>query len=261
MTTTPTKNQFRRRGLVLSRTKRRALRRREQQSLRYWKFITHCFSSRYRRSSHSLFAFFKRMRTALGALAFAFWLPAAAHAETFTVTTASDLSADDGQLTLREAIISANESPGPDTIDFAEELSGEVLTLAQGELVISDDLAIDGSSLAEAPIIDADQKSRLINVTAPEGDLELTHLTLRNGKATEDGSAIAKGGGILFDSSGELKPHGFHHQRVHCLDGRSFSRSRRWNFHDLWNHHPYQFHSQRELRLGRPRQFWWRDLF
>ncbi|MFC7337473.1 choice-of-anchor Q domain-containing protein [Haloferula chungangensis] len=206
MTTTPAKkHSCRRRSVVLSRTHCRALRRRGEQSLGYWRFITHCFTSQRRRSSYSLFAFFKRMRTALGALAFAFWLPAVAQAETFTVTTASDISAaDDGQLTLREAIHSANESPGPDTIDFAEELSGGILTLAQGELVISDHLAINASSLAESPIIDADQKSRVINFTAAEGDLELTHLSLRSGMVTEDDSLGERGGGILFGSSGEL---------------------------------------------------------
>ncbi|YCM45737.1 CSLREA domain-containing protein [Verrucomicrobiaceae bacterium 227] len=205
MTTTPAKKHSCRRSLVLSLTKRRALRRSGQQSLRYWKFITHCFTSLRRRTSRSLFAIIKRMRTAFGALALAFCLPTVVQAETFTVTTASDLSSeDDSQLTLREAIVSANETPGPDTIDFAEELSGAVLTLAQGELVINDDLEIDASSLNEAPIIDADQKSRVMHFTAPEGDLELTKLTLRNGMVTEDDSLGANGGGILFRSKGEL---------------------------------------------------------
>jgi hypothetical protein len=199
MTTTPTKKSTRHRGLHLSRTKRKALRRRGQGSLRYWKFLTRCFTSLRRRPAFRLIRAFKRLRAAFGALALACWLPGLVQAETFTVNSNSDTSEEeDGDLTLREAITLANENPGPDTIDFTDDLSGAVIKLTQGELAIRDDLSIDASSLAEAPIIDADQKSRVIHFIESEGDLDLTKLTLRNGTTDGDGA------GILFASTGSL---------------------------------------------------------
>jgi hypothetical protein len=128
-----------------------------------------------------------------------------AQADNFIVNDNSDITSDNGLLTLREAITQANESPGPDTISFSElyrKLSGEIITLTEGELIVSDDLHIDASNLAEAPIIDADQQSRLVHFTAADGDLELTKLTLRNGKVTSNSSV--GGGGILFTSTGAL---------------------------------------------------------
>ncbi len=199
MTTTPTKKSTRHRGLHLSRTKRKALRRRSQYALRYWKFLTRCFTSLRRRPAFRFSNALKRWRAALGALALACWLPALAQADTFTVNSNSDISEEeDGDLTLREAITRANENPGPDTIDFTDDLSGAVIKLTQGELAISDELSIDASSLAEAPIIDADQKSRVMHFTASEGSLDLTRLTLRNGTTDGDGA------GILFTSTGAL---------------------------------------------------------
>jgi CSLREA domain-containing protein len=205
MTQPASQKSPRRRGLHLSRTKRKALRRRSQPALRYWTFLTRCFTSLRRRPAFRLIRVFKRLRAAFGALTLACWLPSLAQAETFTVTTTSDTSAeDDGVLTLREAITLANENDGPDTIDFTEDLSGAVIKLTQGELAISDDLSIDASDLADAPTIDADQKSRVMHFTESQGDLTLTKLTLRNGKTTarDDG-----GGGILFSSSGTLTLH------------------------------------------------------
>ncbi len=200
MTHTPSKKSTRHRGLHLSRTQRKALRRRSQNALRYWKFLTRCFTSLRRRPAFRWIRAFKRLRTAFGALALACWLPTLAQADTFTVNSNSDISEEeDGDLTLREAITRANENPGPDTIDFTDELSGAVIKLTQGELAISDDLSIDASGLAEAPIIDADEKSRVMHFTESEGDLVLTKLTLRNGRVRN-----GHGGGVLSASSGSL---------------------------------------------------------
>ena len=43
---------------------------------------------------------------------------------TFTVTTAADVVANDGQLSLREAVAQANATNAPDTINFAAPLEG-----------------------------------------------------------------------------------------------------------------------------------------
>ena len=61
------------------------------------------------------------MSRACGTLVLALWLPAVAQAGNITVTSLSDVTdANDGALTLREAITLANETPGPDTIRFPE---------------------------------------------------------------------------------------------------------------------------------------------
>ncbi|MDB2687512.1 right-handed parallel beta-helix repeat-containing protein [Mariniblastus sp.] len=67
------------------------------------------------------------------------------------VTTNSDtVDAFDLETSLREAINSANNSEGPDTITFDESVfiggAASVIRLTQGELVINEDLSIDGSS-------------------------------------------------------------------------------------------------------------------
>jgi hypothetical protein len=63
---------------------------------------------------------------------------------TYTVTTAADVVANDGKLSLREAVAQANATPGADTIRFAAALEGKTLTLTRGELVLSRDVTIDG---------------------------------------------------------------------------------------------------------------------
>src|SRR3990172_2387719 len=51
---------------------------------------------------------------------------------------------NDGLVSLREAVFATNIVPGPDTIEFSLSLAGKTLVLTQGELTISDDLAITG---------------------------------------------------------------------------------------------------------------------
>src|SRR5262245_25053222 len=53
-------------------------------------------------------------------------------------------TADGGGLTLREALGLANNAADADAIDFAAGLSGGTLTLAQGELTITQRVAVDG---------------------------------------------------------------------------------------------------------------------
>ena len=73
--------------------------------------------------------------------------------EGFTVTTAKDTVVDDGELSLREAVLRANANPGADTITFADGLRGATIALQGREagvdegLVVTDDLTIDGDTL------------------------------------------------------------------------------------------------------------------
>jgi CSLREA domain-containing protein len=60
------------------------------------------------------------------------------------VTTAEDAVANDGELSLREAVEAANARAGADTIGFADGLRGGTLVLEQGTLAVTDDLTIDG---------------------------------------------------------------------------------------------------------------------
>jgi hypothetical protein len=62
-----------------------------------------------------------------------------------TVNTEFDtVDLNDGLVSLREAVFATNIVPGPDTIEFAPSLAGKTLVLTQGELTITDDLAITG---------------------------------------------------------------------------------------------------------------------
>ena len=63
----------------------------------------------------------------------------------FTVTTSTDIvDANDGVLSLREAVVQANATAAADTIQFANALEGQTLTLTGGELVLRQDVTIDG---------------------------------------------------------------------------------------------------------------------
>ena len=149
------------------------------------------------------------------------------------VTTASDVIADDGVTSLREAINFANSGTTPadtdndplttDTITFdASVFNGEaadVIRLNGTELSISETLIIDGTTgtdivitadandddvtLSGTDITDAvnntntSDNSRVLRFTATTGDLTLAGLTLTGGNTFN-------GGAIVFDSNGQL---------------------------------------------------------
>jgi hypothetical protein len=100
-----------------------------------------------------------------------------------------------GDLSLREAMDLAHGFVGADTITFAAALSGATLTLSQGELAISEALVIDARPLAANVTIDANELSRIFNITATTGDFTLGGLTLTGGRTTASGSA-GPGGAI-----------------------------------------------------------------
>ncbi len=132
----------------------------------------------------------------------------------FVVTTLTDIVAADGFVSLREAILAANnklaynEASAGDadgnSITFDPSLSGS-LELS-GPLTISDDLTIDGTLPGgDALSIDGLSSTTLFIIDTTSGaganhDVSLSHLTLVDGVSTVagvDGGAIAVGGSKL----------------------------------------------------------------
>ena len=89
---------------------------------------------------------------------------------TFTVTTASDvLNADDGKVSLREAVRQANATTAVDTIGFAScALEGETLVLVQGQLTLKQDVTIDGDQNNDGKEVTLSGvgESRILHITA-----------------------------------------------------------------------------------------------
>jgi hypothetical protein len=126
---------------------------------------------------------------------------------TFTVTTAQDLvSSSDGKLSLREAVQQANATPAADTIQFAGALEGQTLVLSGGELVVRQDLSIDGDADndgREVTVSGGDYAqyggdgSRVLNIVGGGTDVGLRDLTMADGYDRESGGAVRLGGGSL----------------------------------------------------------------
>ena len=100
---------------------------------------------------------------------------------TFVATTTQDtLDETDGQMSLREAIVAANELPGADIVEFT--IDGEepkTIRLQLGELKITDALSMEGPGPATLTI-DAQSKSRVFHITASAGDFVIAGLRLQN---------------------------------------------------------------------------------
>ncbi|QDV84948.1 hypothetical protein [Planctomycetes bacterium TBK1r] len=134
----------------------------------------------------------------------------------FEVTTL----ADDGPGSLREAIEEANDTPGIDTIEFAEDVSGKIAL--ESQLVIQDDLTILGPGARELKV-SGEHDSRVFSIDpypldVPFGALpdvrpavEIHDLTIANGLAGDAPGiptalgfpAFAFGGGI-YNRGGDL---------------------------------------------------------
>lgn len=96
---------------------------------------------------------------------------------------------DSGAGSLRQAIADANASAGLDTITFS--VSGTI-TLTSGQLVISDDVIIDGDATNDGIgdiIINGNASDRVVQVTSGTS-VTLTNLTLTNGTSAAQGGAI-----------------------------------------------------------------------
>ena len=111
----------------------------------------------------------------------------------FVVTTAADeYDYSNGVVSLREAINSSNANLGADTITFGPSLSGATIVLGGTELVITEALTIDARPLAANVTIDANQLSRIFNITATTGDFTFGGLTLTGGRTTAVGALAAQ---------------------------------------------------------------------
>ncbi|MCA9140159.1 MAG: hypothetical protein KDB00_25480 [Planctomycetales bacterium] len=96
-------------------------------------------------------------------------------------------------LSLREAIELANAHVGADTIVFAAGLIGGKITLSSGQLVISDDLSLNGPGAVELSISGNDA-SRVFDIQTG-AKVTLDSLTITNG-ATSAGANPGYGGAI-----------------------------------------------------------------
>lgn len=142
-----------------------------------------------------------------------------------TVTTANDIvNGSDGVVSLREAVNEANSSPGLNTITFSSSLNSQIINLTNGELLITDDLTINGLGKDFLTVNNADEWSgrvfyiddsdytSVILVTIEGltiaggisrdfshgggGIFNTEYVTLNNCTITGNQAVIARGGGI-----------------------------------------------------------------
>ncbi len=110
----------------------------------------------------------------------------------FHVTTANDeFDYSNSDVSLREAINSANGSVGADTITFDAALSGETIDLTLGQLSISESVTITGLG-ADQLTVDAGGSSRVLQINS--GTVNISGLTLSGGNADT-------GGGIQVEAA------------------------------------------------------------
>ncbi|MCO8125564.1 hypothetical protein NHH03_27745, partial [Stieleria sp. TO1_6] len=127
----------------------------------------------------------------------------------YLVDTVADVVAEDGMVSLREALMAANSNlavneaqagqsaeQAIDTIAFAGELGDARIELSLGELSISESVNLRAGR-ASSVVIDAAAGSRVLNVAAGSGTVILDSLTLSGG-LDEIGGGIWVGAGTLL---------------------------------------------------------------
>ncbi len=99
---------------------------------------------------------------------------------------------DSGSGSLRNAVANA---PAGSTITFAANLSGQIITLVSGQIELSNNITIDGSSLTNQVQINGNQTSCIFQV---DGGViaVLNSLTITNGYGTPDSTQFGPAGGI-----------------------------------------------------------------
>ena len=127
------------------------------------------------------------------------------------VTTSADELTPNGFCSLREAVRAANgETAGGDCgsgaadgdrITFAATVLTPIL-LTLGEITITDDVTIDGSSLMGRVTIDASGRSRIFDLNTASGagadtDVDFVSLILQNGNSGQGGSSAPDAGGAV----------------------------------------------------------------
>ena len=112
------------------------------------------------------------------------------------VTTAADVvNANDGLLSLREAVAIANGNANADSITFAANLAGSTIVLT-GELALTNDVTINGDTNGDnkADItISGNNAVRILHITGAATDVDVLSLTLANGNANFGGAIYAHG--------------------------------------------------------------------
>jgi hypothetical protein len=114
----------------------------------------------------------------------------------FNVTTTLDvIDPNDGLLSLREAVLAANATPGADTID----LSAGRYVLSLGQLEVRDDLTIAGAgpvnlATGDGAFIDAAQQGRVFQVLGAH--VNIVRVAITGGSASR-GAGIDVVGGTL----------------------------------------------------------------
>lgn len=118
-----------------------------------------------------------------------------------TITVTTSLEHEDGKLSLREAIDQANAASDFDEIVFSSSLAGQPIDLTLGQLTITQTVSITGLG-AQKTVIDAQDASRVFDITITAGDVTLSDLTVTGGKTNAAGQS---GGGVRSLSTGTLK--------------------------------------------------------
>ena len=126
----------------------------------------------------------------------------------FVVTTLSD----SGPGSLRQAILDANERPGPDVINFAPALHGTIV-LTSGALRITDSLTVQGPG-AFWLTVSGNRASRVFEIEGAGNVVTIDGLTIAHGLAQGSASSGMGGGILLVNNSLTLS-------RVVLLDNRA----------------------------------------
>ncbi|HEY0142229.1 MAG TPA: Calx-beta domain-containing protein [Thermoanaerobaculia bacterium] len=107
-----------------------------------------------------------------------------AEAATFTVTNLNDAGAG----SLRQAVLDANATPGVDAVAFQSGVSGTI-ALTSGEIAIGEAVSIYGPGAGVVTVSGSDT-SRIFNIDLPVGEVEISALTLADGRADVGGAIL-----------------------------------------------------------------------
>ena len=103
---------------------------------------------------------------------------------------------DSGDGSLRQAIIDANANPGPDSIDFQDELAGTI-TLTSGQLpAITEDLTINGPGIFSIAV-SGNNASRVFEIGG-KVTVSISGLTISDGNTTGGGGGISNSGALTL---------------------------------------------------------------
>ncbi len=114
--------------------------------------------------------------------------PMAGSAADFTVANRNDA----GPGSLRQAVLNANASPGPDTILFDSSVTGSIL-LTSGALTVTDPLTLEGPG-QDLLTIDGGAASTILQV---EDSLSIAHLKLANAGADAIQASLIQGNTVI----------------------------------------------------------------